>query len=199
MSVLTEDPVIDRGIALHKMIRLATITMGGEGYLNFMGNEFGHPEWIDFPREGNGWSHFYCRRQWHLVDDQLLKYKYLNEFDKAMIGFVDGKKILSSPAKALFIDSQKQILMYECAGYVFILNFSPTNSYEDYWITVPTKGKYKVEFSTDAERFGGFNRVSEDYIYTANIHPDGNAKLQIYLPSRTGICMKKVTTPRKKK
>ena len=180
------------------MITLATMTLGGEGYLNFMGNEFGHPEWIDFPREGNGWSHFYCRRQWHLVEDTTLRYKYLQAFNKEMVKFITENKILSSPAKALFIDQNCQILMYECAGYVFALNFNPNKSFEDYWLTVPSKGKYQVVFSTDRENFGGFDRVSEDYVYTASIHPDNNAKFQIYLPSRTAVCLKKVTTPRKK-
>ncbi len=199
MSVFRHSLVIDRGIALDKMIRLLTMTVGGEGYLNFMGNEFGHPEWIDFPREGNGWSHFYCRRQWHLADDSTLKYKYLNEFDKVMIRFIKENDILSSKAKSLFIDKYCQILIYECAGYVFVLNFSPTNSYTDYWITVPTRGKYRVVMSTDESRFGGFERISEDYVYTAKKHADGKTKLQIYLPSRTALCMKKVPVEKNKK
>jgi 1,4-alpha-glucan branching enzyme len=82
------NPHIDRAIALHKMIRLFTIGAGGEAYLNFMGNEFGHPEWIDFPREGNGWSHHYCRRQWSLVDNTTLHYGELNEFDKTRIALL---------------------------------------------------------------------------------------------------------------
>lgn len=77
-------PIIERGVALHKMIRLLTYGLGGEAYLNFEGNEFGHPEWLDFPRAGNGNSFHYCRRQFNLVDDQLLRYKYLNNFDRAM-------------------------------------------------------------------------------------------------------------------
>lgn len=104
MSTLSEpSPIIDRGIALHKMIRLITHGLGGEGYLNFigkfrviylsrctckgchfLGNEFGHPEWLDFPRAGNNESYHYARRQFNLVGDQLLKYRFLNEFDAAM-------------------------------------------------------------------------------------------------------------------
>ena len=75
---------VSRGMALHKMIRLLTQTLGGEAYLNFMGNEFGHPEWIDFPREGNGNSYDYCRRQWNLMYDTNLRYGQLGDFDKAM-------------------------------------------------------------------------------------------------------------------
>ena len=189
MSKFSSDPVVERGMAMHKMIRLATLTLGGEGYLNFMGNEFGHPEWIDFPREGNGWSYFYCRRQWHLADDGLLKYGYLREFDKAMVGLAKDKDIFAKAPKCLFIDAQKQVLIYERGGLVFVLNFSPENSYDGYFITVPTRGKYRVIMSTDESRFGGWDRISHDYVYTATKHPDGKNKLPIYIPARTGLCM----------
>ena len=186
------DPIIERGMSLHKMIRLAASTLGGEGYLNFMGNEFGHPEWIDFPREGNGWSYFYCRRQWHLADDPNLKYGYLREFDKAMISLAKDKKIFRKAPKCLYIDDGCKILTYERAGVVFALNFNPSNSYEGYWLTVPSKGQYKVIMSTDREDFGGHGRISEEYVYTSSKHPDGKYKLQIYLPARTGLCLVKL-------
>ena len=192
MSRASDDPVIERGMSLHKMIRLATISMGGEGYLNFMGNEFGHPEWIDFPREGNGWSYFYCRRQWHLADDPALKYGQLEAFDREMLSRLGNEKFLSSKAKSLFIDEFKQILMYERQGLTFVLNFSPTGAYTDYWVTVPRSGKYRVILSTDDSAFGGFDRIDKEYVYTAKKHPDGRYKLQIYLPPRTGLCMKSV-------
>ncbi|MBE6594057.1 MAG: 1,4-alpha-glucan-branching enzyme, partial [Ruminococcaceae bacterium] len=185
MSKESTDPAIARGMALHKMIRMITMTVGGEGYLNFMGNEFGHPEWIDFPREGNGWSHFYCRRQWHLADDPNLKYEYLQEFDKQMIEFIQSGRFLSTSPHGLFIDQQKQVLVYERGGYIFAFNFHPTNSYENYWLTVGARGRYKVVMSTDEKRFGGWDRISQDYVYTANIMPGDAAKLQIYLPART--------------
>ena len=192
MSRLIEDPVIDRGIALHKMIRLATLSMGGEGYLNFMGNEFGHPEWIDFPREGNGWSYFYCRRQWHLADDPLLKYGYLQEFDRAMLSLSKENRLFAKPPRCLFIDAEKQVLVYERGGLVFVLNFSPERSYEGYYVTVPTTGKYRVSFSTDDAAFGGWDRISKTCDYAAVKHPDGLCKLQLYLPARTALCLGKV-------
>ncbi len=192
MSKDSNDAAIARGIALHKMIRMITMTAGGEGYLNFMGNEFGHPEWIDFPREGNGWSHFYCRRQWHLADDPKLKYEYLQAFDKEMIGFIQSGRFLSSVPHGLFIDQQKQVLVYERAGYIFVFNFSPTTSYENYWLTVGDRGKYKVIISTDEKRFGGWDRISTDYVYTANMMPGDTPKFQIYLPARTAMCLKKI-------
>ena len=192
MSKFTPDPVIDRGIALHKLIRLVTMSLGGEGYLNFMGNEFGHPEWIDFPREGNGWSYFYCRRQWHLADDSTLKYGYLREFDKELVSLTQEKKIFKKKTKCLFIGNDDKVLNYERGGLVFVLNLHPTNSYEGYWITVPTAGKYKVVLSSDDESFGGYDRISKEYVYTATKHPDKKAKLQIYLPARTGICLQKI-------
>lgn len=191
MSVFRQSDIIDRGMALHKMIRFITMTAGGEGYLNFMGNEFGHPEWVDFPREGNGWSYFYCRRQWHLLYDTTLRYRFLNEFDKAVIHFIQRSGILKKNANALFIDKNCQVLTYECAGYVFSFNFSPTNSYEGYWLTVPSEGKYKTVLSTDEKRFGGYDRISLDYVYSAAVDENNDPKLRIYLPSRTALCMKK--------
>jgi 1,4-alpha-glucan branching enzyme len=198
MSKLVSDEIIERGIALHKMIRMITLSLGGEGYLSFMGNEFGHPEWIDFPREGNGWSYFYCRRQWHLADDKNLRYGDLLAFDKAMIEIAKKKDFFCGDASCLFIDADCQVLTYERNGTVFCFNFSPKNAYDGYWLAVPAEGKYKVIFSTDRGAFGGFDRISEEYIYTAKRHPDGKAKMQIYIPARTAFCIEKVKPPRKK-
>ena len=192
MSKLVEDPVIDRGIALHKMIRLLTLTLGGEGYLNFMGNEFGHPEWIDFPREGNGWSHFYCRRQWHLADDGLLRYGDLQAFDRAMLALATQAKLFAKAPNCIFIDEQKQVLVFERNGRIFAFNFSPCNSYEGYYITVPRCGDYKVVLSTDEKAFGGWDRIATDYAYTATKQSDKKMRLQIYLPARTALCLEKI-------
>ena len=192
MSRFMNSPVIDRGMALHKLIRMVTMTLGGEGYLNFMGNEFGHPEWIDFPREGNGWSYFYCRRQWHLTDDTNLRYEFLNNFDKEMIHFICDNKLFKKPSKCVFIDEYKQVLVYERNGLTFVVNFSPANSYECYYVEVPSKGEYKVVLSTDEKRFDGYDRISKEYIYKAEKHVDGKWKLPIYLPQRTGLCLAKV-------
>ena len=192
MSLNSKNPIIDRGISLHKMIRLLTAASGGEGYLNFMGNEFGHPEWIDFPREGNGWSHFYCRRQWNLADDGNLKYQYLKCFDKAMIALLSENGIYSKKEKCLLIDQDKKILAFERGGLVFVFNFHPENSYEGYWITLPRSGKYSVKLTTDSTDFGGYGNVSEDYVYKTQKQDDGTDRFRIYLPTRTGICLKKI-------
>ena len=191
MAKWSSDPTIARGMALHKMIRLITATLGGEGYLNFMGNEFGHPEWIDFPREGNGWSYFYCRRQWHLADDENLKYGQLLDFDRAMLALSKSRKLFQKGTRGLFIDAQAKVLVYERGGIVFAFNFSPEQSYDGYYLTVPTSGKYSVALSTDEERFGGFGRVSMDTVYSAKKDADGTPKLRIYLPARTAICLKR--------
>ena len=192
MSKCSNDIFIDRGMALHKMTRFITLTLGGEGYLNFMGNEFGHPEWIDFPREGNGWSHFYCRRQWSLGDRDDLKYGQLKSFDKAMLSLVKERRLLSKKTKLLAGDPERQVITYERGGLVFAFNFSPYNSYEGYWLTVPTAGKYRVIMSTDEERFGGHNRISQEYVYTARRPRGKDAQFQIYIPARTGLCLEKV-------
>ena len=183
--------IIDRGIALHKMIRLITVAIGGEGYLNFMGNEFGHPEWIDFPREGNGWSHFYCRRQWHLADDQRLKYGYLLEFDRAMISFAKEKKLALKAAKPLFIDAQNQVMTFEVGSYVFVFNFNPTESFEKYTVKTGGSGEYKVVFSSDESRFGGWDRVDKDYVYKTR-NRGKKSEIEMYLPARVALCLSKV-------
>ncbi|MBR7101091.1 MAG: alpha amylase C-terminal domain-containing protein [Clostridia bacterium] len=192
MSRFMNSPVIDRGMALHKLIRMVTMTLGGEGYLNFMGNEFGHPESIDFPREGNGWSYFYCRRQWHLTDDTNLRYEFLNNFDKEMIHFIADNKIFKKESKCVFIDEYKQVLVYERNGLTFAVNFSPVNSYECYYVEVPSRGDYRVVLSTDEKRFDGYDRISKEYIYKAEKHDNGKWKLPIYLPQRSGLCLAKV-------
>ena len=189
MSKFTPDPVIDRGIALHKLIRLVTMTLSGEGYLNFMGNEFGHPEWIDFPREGNGWSYKYCRRQWHLAEDHLLHYGELAEFDREAVALAKKHKIFSKPPVCLFIDADCQVLNYSRGNVVFALNFSPENSYEGYYVTVPEAGDYRVTMSTDEARFGGFGRIDGAYVYKAEKQPDGAYKIRMYLPARSGACV----------
>ena len=167
MEVNSQNMVIDRGVALHKMIRLVTHSLSGDGYLNFMGNEFGHPEWIDFPREGNDWSYHYCRRQWHLVDDHNLRYFYLNDFDKAMIRLSKSNNLLASRPNNLWMDSDANMLIYERAGLLFIFNFHPTWSQKSYWIPTLDTGKYEVILNTDAKEFGGNGMISEDYIYDA--------------------------------
>ena len=192
MNKSSDNGVIARGLALHKMIRMITLGAGGEGYLNFMGNEFGHPEWIDFPREGNGWSYFYCRRQWHLADDKNLKYHYLADFDKDMLALCKKRKIFINPAKALCLDADKQVLAFKRGGLIMLFNFSPTNSYDGYCLKVPTKGVYKVAFSSDDYCYGGFGRVAHAVEYTAQKNENGEYFISIYAPTRTAISIVKI-------
>lgn len=183
--------IVDRGIALHKMIRLLTASVAGEGYLNFMGNEFGHPEWIDFPREGNGWSYHYCRRQWHLVDDENLRYRELNDFDKAMIHLLDSKNVLELPADFQWLHEDDKILMYSKGDMVFVFNFHPEKSYEGYFVPVPKRGKYQVILSSDDGTYGGYNRIDTQYIYQAKTAPDKRIGFPCYIPSRSAFVLKK--------
>jgi 1,4-alpha-glucan branching enzyme len=191
MSKLYENMAVDRGIALHKMIRLLTASLAGEGYLNFMGNEFGHPEWIDFPREGNGWSYHYCRRQWSLVDDKLLRYGELNAFDEAMIHLLQGEKILQKKEENRWMHQDDKLIIYNKGNVEFIFNFHPEKSFEGYFVPVPKEGTYEVILTTDDETFGGNNRVDKKYKYKAKKMPDGRCGFQCYLPSRCAIVMKK--------
>ena len=177
-------PIIDRGIALHKMIRLITLALGGEAWLNFMGNEFGHPEWLDFPREGNAWSFHYCRRQWSLVDDPALKYHWLADFDREMLGLARATNLLAAPpAQLLHLDHSAKILIAERANLIFVFNFSVAGSLADYPVRVPDPATRELLLDTDAAAFGGHGRVDPACRYPASA--DGIMK--IYTPSRTGL------------
>ncbi len=190
MNKGTNDSVIFRGIALHKMIRLVTASLAGDGYLNFMGNEFGHPEWIDFPREGNGWSYHYCRRQWNLVDNPDLLYMGLNEFDIAMISFLKKEKILSKKAELSLIHEDDKLLSYKKGEDLFVFNFHPYKSFEGYAIPAES-GEYKVILSSDDSDFGGHNRIDKEYVYKTEII-NGRECIKLYIPSRSCFVLKKI-------
>jgi 1,4-alpha-glucan branching enzyme len=187
MAVLSQNLLVDRGIALHKLIRLLTLSLSQGGYLNFMGNEFGHPEWIDFPREGNNWSFKYARRQWNLADDDTLKYKYLNAFDAAMILLVEQQNILDDSPNVIVQDNAAQVLAYLRSGAMFVFNLSPANSYTDYELYAP-EGEYKIALNSDAKTFGGFGNIDETVDYKTFLK-DGMPYLRLYLPARTGIVL----------
>ena len=182
--------VIDRGMALHKLLRLLTMTLGGEGYLTFMGNEFGHPEWIDFPREGNGWSYHYCRRQWSLADDPNLKYQYLLAFEKAMVDMAKKQKVVGARDVQLSLDNEKKTLVYSKGNGVLAFNFHPTDSYDGFTLTVPQAGEYRVILPSDDYCFGGQGRIWHQ-TYTAQAQPDGKYAVKLYLPSRTAAVLAK--------
>jgi 1,4-alpha-glucan branching enzyme len=190
MNKGNNDSVIFRGVSLHKMIRLITSSLAGDGYLNFMGNEFGHPEWIDFPREGNGWSYHYCRRQWNLVDNPDLLYMGLNDFDKAMISLLKKEKILTKNAELLLIHEDDKILSYKKGEDLFVFNFHPYKSFEGYAIPAES-GEYKVILSTDDSEFGGNNRIDKEYVYKTE-EINGRECIKLYIPSRTGFVLKKL-------
>ncbi|MBP3304769.1 MAG: alpha amylase C-terminal domain-containing protein [Oscillospiraceae bacterium] len=182
---------LDRGMALHKMIRLLTMSLGGEGYLTFMGNEFGHPEWIDFPREGNGWSYHYCRRQWSLADNPDLKYQYLNAFDKDMVAMAKKQKVLQGQDKQLWLHNRDKVLVYKKGGALFAFNFHCNRSYEGYFVPVSEEGQYQVIMSTDDYCYGGCGNIAHQ-TYTAAKQADGTVGFRVYLPSRTAVVLKRV-------
>jgi 1,4-alpha-glucan branching enzyme len=162
MHINDPDLAVDRAMALHKMIRLITLATAGSGYLNFMGNEFGHPDWIDFPREGNGWSYRYARRQWHLVDDPDLKYRLLARFDRQMIGLAD---LLAAGEPSLLWDhDHDKILAFARAGWVFVFNFHPSRSFFDYGIPAPG-GSFRLVLDSDSRHFGGHGRLTVDQLH----------------------------------
>ena len=183
------NPVIDRAIALHKMIRLFTLAGGGEGYLNFMGNEFGHPEWIDFPREGNGWSFHYCRRQWSLKDNGLLKYQWLNDFDRDMVKLTkENDMFRQRMADLMLMKAPEQTLVFYRHGLLFAFNFHPTNSLQNVLVPVFNKGKYTVELCSDDEKYGGWEQIAHQDYFTKTF--DGKEYVELYLPARTCVVLK---------
>ena len=186
---------MDRAIALHKMIRFITLVLAGEGYLNFMGNEFGHPEWIDFPREGNGWSYKYARRQWSLCDNEMLKYAWLRDFDRAMLKFARKYRVLSKRgAVNLWVDQERKLLAFCKGDIIYLFNFHPTESPTNFFL--PTHplgaGDYRAVFSSDETAFGGNGNISEDYVYTAKDVPGHGVGFEVYIPSRTAVAFKHV-------
>lgn len=190
-----ENGAVHRGMALHKMIRLVTASTINGGYLNFMGNEFGHPEWIDFPREGNGWSYKYARRQWNLVDNKDLCYHYLGDFDREMLKVLKSKKDFQKlPVQEIWHNDGDQILAYSRGDLLFVFNFSPTRSYTDYGFMVP-EGAYEVLLNTDAKEFGGNGFADDSVCHFTNfdqlLQKDGKGWLQLYIPARSAVVLKR--------
>ncbi len=194
MSCGDNNAVVNRGIALHKMIRLLTASTINGGYLNFMGNEFGHPEWIDFPREGNGWSHKYARRQWNLAEDENLQYKFLYAFDKSMIQLIRKTRgfISHAPIQRCANDGD-QILAYQRGSLLFVFNLHPFKSYEGYGIQTEA-GKYTCLLNSDASRFGGFGLNDDSvphFTFSDEYCQNGLEWLKLYIPARTAMVLKK--------
>ncbi len=183
----------DRGLALHKMIRLITLAAAGHGYLNFMGNEFGHPEWIDFPRQGNNWSYRYARRQWQLADDKNLVYRFLAKFDQDMLAIAKKYRLLAGFTPQLLHEhSDDKIIIFERAGLVFAFNFHPWQSYTDYPFEAPA-AKYRMLTDSDAEIYGGQARLVPGQLHEALIDQTSTSKrpqILLYLPTRTAIVLK---------
>ena len=185
MNKDSKNLIVDRGMALHKMIRLATIATAGDGYLNFMGNEFGHPEWIDFPREGNGWSYKYARRQWSLSEPDYLRYKYLMNFDRDMVHLFKEEDLLAFPPEHILADEAKKVLIFKRKSCIFALNFNPSASFTDYSFKAP-EGEWELIFDSDDENYDGFSRLKNRERHWS----DG--KMNLYLPCRCALVLKKI-------
>jgi 1,4-alpha-glucan branching enzyme len=188
--------IVDRGLALLKMIRLITFSLAGEAWLNFMGNEFGHPEWVDFPREGNNFSYHHARRQWSLADNPNLRYGGLQEFDRALNGLDARFRLLPDTLiEQLALHEDTHQLVYRHGPLVFAFNFHPHESYADLRIPVPDAADYQVILDTDAGRFSGLGRSAEEVLYPVQMVPmySRAQSVQIYLPSRSA----QVLAPRK--
>ena len=190
-----ENMVIDRGIALHKMARLATLALNGGAYLNFMGNEFGHPEWIDFPRAENGWDYSHARRQWSLRENPELRFKGMGDFDEAMLKALGGGA--ADPAVKLAANEPDKVLAFVRGELLFVFNFNPTQSFTDYGVLVPPASKWRHLLDTDEARFGGQGRIQPGVTYEPALVHDSNhnelvQQIRLYLPSRTALVLKRV-------
>ena len=184
MNIDSKSIVVDRGIALHKMIRLVTIATAGDGYLTFMGNEFGHPEWIDFPRAGNGWSYKYARRQWSLCEPDYLRYKYLMNFDSDMIHLFRKENLLAYKPELIRADEEKKVLIFRRKNYIFALDFNPSESFTGYAVEAP-EGDWELELDSDEKRYDGFSRLEEGEVH----HSDTG--ITMYLPSRCALVFRR--------
>lgn len=179
--------IIDRGVALHKMIRMITLVAGGEGYMNFIGNEFGHPEWIDFPREGNDWSYKHARRQWSLVDNPELRFDEMGAFDKAMLTLSAKLGVLAAdPAQVVHLDEYNKVVILERNNCLFAFNFHWEHSIFDYRFRPHTPADFELMLSSDDKVFGGHGRVEG---FTAST--DQYGEISIYLPTRTVLVLQK--------
>jgi 1,4-alpha-glucan branching enzyme len=188
MLVKHKDLVIDRAIALHKIIRLMTASLHQGGYLNFMGNEFGHPEWIDFPREGNNWSYKYARRQWKLADNPKLKYHWLGDFDRAFITLLKkNPEALQQPVAWTTVNEGDQVLAFMRGDLLFVFNLNPEASFEHFGVYAP-KGTYKVVLNSDDKKYGGFARIDTSLQYTTD---NTERALKLYVPARSCFVLKK--------
>ena len=190
-----ENDVAHRGIAMHKMIRMVTAATMNGGYLNFMGNEFGHPEWIDFPREGNGWSHKYARRQWNLVDNKELCYHYLGDFDAALMHLIGGtKNFQKTKVQEIWHNDGDQVIAFSRGDLIFVFNFNPQKSFVDYGFLVPA-GSYHVVLNTDNPDFGGNGLTDDSVTHFTNFDPmyadDHKEWLKLYIPARSAVVLKK--------
>ena len=192
MCINDDNVKVTRGIALHKMIRLITLGTASNGYLNFMGNEFGHPDWIDFPREGNNWSFKHARRQWHLADDPNLKYHLLARFDRDMIALAKTHHLLETPfLQLLHEDSTKKIIIFKRADLIFAFNFNPNQSFNDYRFEAPP-GKYRMILDGDAPKYGGYGRLDPQQAhFTIFENAEGKKRnmLSLYLPARSAFVL----------
>ena len=194
MSRAVANVKTERGVALHKLARLATLASAGHGYLNFMGNEFGHPEWIDFPREGNGFSYHYARRQWALRDNSDLLYWCMGEFDEAIIRMMKSYNALEGTVpRRLFVSDKHKILVFERGPLVFLFNFHGSASVADYSVLVPP-GDYRLILNSDEETFGGQGRIAPGQTFQLLNEMRGNEMchiIKVYLPCRTAMVLER--------
>ncbi|MEM7385297.1 MAG: alpha amylase C-terminal domain-containing protein, partial [Verrucomicrobiota bacterium] len=185
-----QHPSVDRAIALFKMARLATLATAGHGYLNFIGNEFGHPEWVDFPREGNNWSYHHARRQWSLRDHPELKYSQLAAFDEACLTLIKEYHCFDHGPWQRYLHEDDKILVFSRGDLWFFFNFHPEQSHPDYPIPVDA-GSYHLVLDCDHASYAGHGRLQPDQSFVAALNDDDVSHLKVYLPNRSALVLRK--------
>lgn len=190
MDIDSKNIIIDRAIALHKLIRLISITIAGDGYLNFMGNEFGHPEWIDFPREGNGWSYHYACRRWHLADDKKLRFQFLQQFDKTLIQLFNERQLLNYPTELIYTDNEHKIIVCRKQNLLFIFNFHPSN---DHVVTISSSASAKFHrlLLTNIKKFGEYSPDTKNVFYQTSLR-NNQYLLEVPLQKRSAAILEPV-------
>ena len=199
MNRAYHSPVIDNAMDYHKLIRFATAVLSGGGYLNFMGNEFGHPEWIDFPREGNGWSFHNARRQWSLVRDPFSKFEYLSNFDRALMAHLEHHNLPAAPkAEPIWLDEQKNLMIFSRGKQLYVINWHPTQSQEHVFIyRGEDDSNWRAALSTDDPDFGGQGRIADDVVYSPTETPHGKGFF-VYVPARSALALERAPKRKKK-
>ena len=189
MHAETQSHDVHLAVAVVNVAKSIVFFLGGEAWMSFIGNEFGHPDWVEFPTPDNDDCFEYAYRKWYLATDSALMYEKMAAFDRDLM---HQRKIAvtwdESYMTAPLLDDNRKLSVFHRDRVVLVCNTTTDVSYEDVWVPVPEQGNYRVILSTEEHRYGGYGRVNENMQY-ATIAVDGNAYIRLYVPSMSAIFM----------